>query len=61
MGKLYPFFGAIPRGLLNFMFRNVGKSNSDTGVSTKRMNTTFTTRKIFEIKKNMVKVERAWC
>jgi hypothetical protein len=40
------------------MFRNVGKSNSETGESTKRKNITFTTGRNFEIKKNMGKMDR---
>jgi len=52
--------GVIPRWFGNFMFRNVGKSNPDTGESTKRTNTIFTTRRKFYIKKNMGKMERLW-
>ena len=61
MGKLYSFFWVIPRGVLKFMFRNVGKSNSDTGESTKRKNRTLTTGRNFQIKKNMGKREKVWC
>jgi len=61
MEYLYSFFWVIPQRLCHLhrstqtyddgtMFRNVGIQNSDAGESPKRKNTTFTTRRKFEIK-----------